>query len=160
MRISAIGRGSISSFLKIAVDVAWVLACAALGFILIVAALSLISLATGGEHLAMFQHIVIAQPGALASWTLQWSIGCIGAMVVCAYLRGVFETLVNGDPFVPDNARRLRAIAIVLAILEFVRMSIALIVQLLLSLFGVVSEEGAPASINVTLNLSVWFSVL
>lgn len=160
MRISAIGRGSISSFLKVAVDVAWVLACAALGFIVIVAAFSLISLTSGGEHLAMFQHIMIAEPGALAAWTLQWSIGCIGAMVVCAYLRGVFETLVNGDPFVPDNARRLRAIAIVLAILEFVRMSISLLVQLLLGMFGVASEDGAPASIAISFNFSVWFAVL
>ncbi|MEP7211230.1 MAG: hypothetical protein ABI740_10370, partial [Alphaproteobacteria bacterium] len=162
MRISAIGRGSISSFLKVAVDIAWVLACAALGFIWIVTAVAVFSMITGG-HMAMFEHIDISQPGGIVRWTLQWSIACIGAMIVCAYLRGVFETLINGDPFVPDNARRLRAIAIVLAVLELVRMTISLIVQIVLGAFGVASAAGATATtpaIGVQLNLSVWFSVL
>jgi Protein of unknown function (DUF2975) len=158
MRISAIGRGSISSFLKVAVDIAWVLACAALGFIWIVTAVAVFSMITGG-HMAMFAHIDISRPGGIVRWTLQWSIACIGAMIVCAYLRGVFETLINGDPFVPDNARRLRAIAVVLAVLEVVRMTISLIVQIVLGAFGVATTDGA-APIAVSLNLSVWFSVL
>jgi hypothetical protein len=160
MRISAIGRGSISSFLKVAVDIAWVLACAALGFIWIVTAVAVFSMITGG-HIAMFEHIDVSQPGGIVRWTVQWSIACIGAMIVCAYLRGVFETLINGDPFVPDNARRLRAIAIVLAVLELVRMTISLIVQIVLGAFGVASTaSGAAPAIGVQLNLSVWFSVL
>jgi hypothetical protein len=162
MRISAIGRGSISSFLKVAVDIAWVLACAALGFIWIVTAVAVFSILTGG-NIAMFEHIDVSQPGGIVRWTLQWSIACIGAMIVCAYLRGVFETLINGDPFVPDNARRLRAIAIVLAVLELVRMTISIIVQILLGVFGVAATDAAgeaATQIGVQLNLSVWFSVL
>ena len=62
--ISAIGRGSISSFLKVAVDIAWVLACAALGFIWIVTAVAVFSMITGG-HMAMFEHIDISQPGGI-----------------------------------------------------------------------------------------------
>lgn len=158
MRISAIGRGSISSFLKLAVDIAWVLACATLGFIWIVAAVAAFGMITGG-HSAMFEHIDISQPGGVVRWTLQWSIVCMGAMIICAYLRGVFETLIGGDPFVPDNARRLRAIAIVLAVLELARMTITLIVQVLLGVFGVATDEAA-APVAVSLNLSVWFSVL
>ncbi len=160
MRISAIGRGSISSFLKLTVDIVWVLACAALGFIWIVTIISLIGMMTGGEHMAVFERIAIAEPRGIARWTLQWSIACIGAMIVCAYLRGVFETLVSGDPFVPENARRLRAIAIVLAVLEIVRMTTSVLVDLLLMAFGVTGEGGAAPGISVSLNLSVWVSVL
>ena len=69
MRISAIGRGSISSFLKVAVDIAWVLACAALGFIWIVTAVAVFSILTGG-NIAMFEYIDVSQPGGIVRWTV------------------------------------------------------------------------------------------
>jgi len=49
MLISATGRGSISSFLKVAVDVAWVVACALLGFMWIIAAFAVYSIVSGNS---------------------------------------------------------------------------------------------------------------
>ena len=118
MLMRATGRGSISSFLKLAVDVAWVVACALLGFIWIIAAFSIYYLVTGDLLFPLFERVVVSTPRDLVVWSLNGSILCIGAMVVCAYLRGVFETLVARDPFVPENARRFAAIGIVLAIME------------------------------------------
>ncbi|MDZ4760975.1 MAG: DUF2975 domain-containing protein [Alphaproteobacteria bacterium] len=158
MQMRAIGRGSISSFLKVAVDVAWVVSCALLGFIWIVTGISVFALMNGGEPVAAFERIAIDEPARIAVWTLVGTVFCIGAMIICSYLRGVFETLVAGDPFVPDNARRFRSIAIVLAGIEIARMFISLLVQFLLGAFGVVNE--GEATITFSLNISVWFSVL
>ena len=118
MLMRATGRGSISSFLKLAVDVAWVVACALLGFIWIIAAFSIYYLVTGDLLFPLFERVVVSTPRDLVVWSLNGSILCIGAMIVCAYLRGVFETLVARDPFVPENAKRFAAIGIVLAIME------------------------------------------
>jgi len=158
MLMRATGRGSISSFLKLAVDIAWVIACALLGFIWIIAAISIFSMVSGGEPIAAFERIAIASPRGLTLWTLTGTILCLGAMIVCAYLRGVFETLVNGDPFVPGNARRFTAIAIVLAIMEGSSMLMTTIVLVVLSAFGI---EGGPADpILPKINWPVWFAVL
>jgi hypothetical protein len=154
----AIGRGSLSSILKIVVDVAWVIACALLGFIWIIAAISMLRLSFGEDFLPGLERIVVSNPRELIAWTLQGTILCVGGMIVCAYLRGVFSTLVAGDPFVPDNARRLRAIAFTVAIMEVLRLAVSLLSHLLLNLFGVTQPEGMTMAISA--NLSVWFSVL
>lgn len=158
MQMRAIGRGSISSFLKVVVDVAWIAACAALGFIWIVTIISLFAMA-GVVHIAAFERIMFDAPGPLARLAIDGTILCVGAMIICAYLRGVFETLVNGDPFVPENARRLRAIALVLATIEISRLFLGVLVQLVLAAFGVASGD-ETGRIEIQLNLSVWFSVL
>ncbi len=159
MEMRAIGRGSISSVLKVLVDIAWIGACAALGFIWVVTILGALAM-SGVVHIAVFEHIQLQAPGELARLALNGSILCIGAMIVCAYLRGVFETLVNGDPFVPENARRLRAIALVLALIEVVRLFLDLIVQLVLALFGVSGSGAETRHIEIQISLPVWFSVL
>lgn len=158
MQMRAIGRGSISSLLKVTVDVAWVVACALLGFIWIITAISVFGLMNGGAPIAAFERIAIDEPHRIAVWTFIGTIFCVGAMIVCAYLRGVFETLVAGDPFVPDNARRFRAIAWVLAAVELARMSISLLVQIVFNAMGVANESETAFSFSV--NFSVWFSVL
>lgn len=158
MEMRAIGRGSISSVLKVAVDVAWVVACALLGFIWIITAISLFAMMSGGSPIPAFERIAIDEPHRIAVWTLIGTVFCVGAMIVCAYLRGVFETLVAGDPFVPENARRFRAIAWVLVAVEVARMSISLIVQ---GIFNIIGVAGADTNGFVfSINFPVWFSVL
>ncbi|MEZ5938334.1 MAG: DUF2975 domain-containing protein [Hyphomonadaceae bacterium] len=153
----AIGRGSISSILKITVDVAWVIACALLGFIWIIAILSLIAMLRGQGMIPGFE-IEISRPNEVIVWTLNGTVLAVSAMIVCSYLRGIFETLVAGDPFVPDNARRLRSIALVVAVMEIARLTIAIVVQVALNALGVTPDDGTQHFI--TPNLSVWFSVL
>lgn len=159
MQISAIGRGSISSFLKLAVDIGWVFACAALGFIWIVTAVSLFSMANGGQGAGLFARISLRDPQELAVWAVIGTVFCVGAMLICSFLRGVFETLVAGDPFVPENAQRLRMIGLSLAVMEAARVFLSVVVQLLLGAFGIAASDGR-ASIARSINLTVWFAVL
>jgi len=156
MPMRVIGRGSISSFLKLAVDVAWVIACAMLGFIWIITAISLFAMVQGEGAIGGFERIVIEDPREIAIWTINGTIVCVGVMFVCAYLRGVFETLVEGDPFVPDNARRFRAIALVLGALEILRLTIKHIVAPLIG--PGVSQPFDLSQLFGT--LTAWFAVL
>ena len=159
MLISATGRGSISSVLKVAVDVAWVVACALLGFFWIVAAISVFFIATGGQAMMGFEQIAIESPMNVALWTLNGSILAIGVMIVCAYLRGVFETLVKRDPFVPENAKRFTAIAIVLAVMEA---SKTLVSGLVIFIFSSLNISGSEQFQFQFPNVSwpVWIAVV
>lgn len=160
MLISATGRGSISSFLKVAVDVAWVVACALLGFIWIVAAFAFYSIVTGNSTFLDLGQFPLNTPRDLTIWTVIGSILCCGVMVVCAYLRGVFETLVNRDPFVPENAKRFTAIGFVLAAMEGASMFAATLVRLV---FGVFAPAGDAVPFRFpmpNINWPMWFAVL
>ena len=154
----ALGHHSISSVLKLVVDAIWVIACAALGFVWLVAIVSFVAALSGGEfessNDSFFLSIAYDSSSDLLAWTLLGSIACLGTMIVCSVLRGVFETLVAGDPFVPENAVRLRRIGLVLAILELSRT----FVRPLIMFFTEDKQDGIALSFNV--NLVVWGAVL
>jgi hypothetical protein len=158
MLMRATGRGSISSLLKVAVDVLWVLACAALGFIWIIAAFAIYSIVTGNSTLLNLGQYQLTTGRELTIWIAMGSILSIGVMIVCAYLRGVFETLVARDPFVPENAKRFTAIGIVLAIMEASGMFVAMIVNVA---FGVFTTNGAALPFRFpNINWPIWIAVL
>jgi hypothetical protein len=157
MLMRATGRGSISSWLKVVVDVVWVVACAALGFVWIIAAFAIYSLITGNQTFLNFKDYQLSTGRALTIWIAAGSIVSISIMIVCAYLRGVFETLVARDPFVPENAKRLAAIGIVLAVMEALRMFLGMIVNLA---YGVFSSSGEPIPWFPTFNWPVWIAVI
>lgn len=158
MLMRATGRGSISSLLKVAVDVLWVLACAALGFIWIIAAFAIYSIVTGNSTLLNLGQYQLTTGRELTIWIAMGSILSVGVMIVCAYLRGVFETLVARDPFVPENAKRFAAIGIVLAIMEASGMFVAMIVNVA---FGVFAANGAAIPFRFpNINWPIWIAVL
>ncbi|MBB36588.1 MAG: hypothetical protein CME88_10760 [Hirschia sp.] len=154
MLMRALGQGSLSSVLKILVDAAWVAACAALGFIWLIAAISLVAQLAGGELKAgVLGEISIHGAGNLVSWTVVGSIVCLGVMAISSLLRGVFETLVAGDPFVPENAVRLRKISMALAGLELARLFVGPVINLLM-------HDGGELTLRFATNFVVWGAVL
>jgi hypothetical protein len=158
MLVRATGRGSISSILKLVVDVAWVIACAVLGFIWIIVGISVISALNGGAPFLGIEKVAYEDPNKIAYISLNGSTLCIGMMIVCAYLRAVFETLVEGDPFVPANARRFRSIAVVLAVMEGTSMFLTALIGPLLSLVGLGGES--PAFVFPNVNWPIWIAVV
>ncbi len=158
MLMRATGRGSISSVLKVAVDVLWVLACAVLGFIWIIAAFALYALVTGNTPFFDLGQYRLKTGLELTAWITIGSILCIGVMIVCAYLRGVFETLVARDPFVPENATRFAAIGVVLAVMEGTSMFTAGLINLASS---ILAAGGATVAFRFpNINWPVWLAVL
>jgi hypothetical protein len=149
----ALGPGSVSSFLKIILDVVY--AALWIGVIavslLVVAALLFsfnpdllddASLASG-----QLARLGPAMTGGLFAAGLYMG----GILVIVGLLRRIFTTLTAGDPFHPDNVRRLRWIGAILAILELGRYAVWAIGAWLLT--------GAGKS-QPSLNLNTWFSVL
>lgn len=164
LKLRAIGRGSLSSVLKVLVDVFWITACAALGFIWIITIISIIAMVSGGEvdNSVIGKISLHADPFKMTSLALVGSILCVGIMLISSKLRGVFETLVEGDPFVPDNAKRFQLIALILAILELARILIDPIIVFILSIFGVESEMQSIGLITRLMgtNFITWGAVL
>ena len=114
-----LGPGSVSSLLKIALDVAYVL------LMIITAVLLLLFLASifipianlnitvsndeGGRQQPLTRPLLLFGVGALTSY-----FG--GFLMILRNLRLIFRTLTIGDPFQPENVRRLRQVGLILAI--------------------------------------------
>ena len=120
----ALGPGSVSSFLKIVLDVVHVALSIALG---VVATLAVA---------APFIHIDPRIFGASAdlpptdieaarriamALLLAGTIYIACVLIIVGRLRRIFATLTAGDPFEPDNVRRLRIVGLMLILLELAR---------------------------------------
>jgi len=152
----ALGRGSVSSFLKVILDVfhvvLWVgVAIASLG---VVAAL-LLSFNPDliGNHIDIDNlNVEGAWMGpAAAALFLIGDLYLLGGIVVVSRLRAIFATLISGDPFHPENARRLRIIGGALAVLELGRYAAASLTRIVLH--GAIHVSGG-------VSLTTWFAVL
>jgi hypothetical protein len=117
--LRALGPGSVASLLKIALDVAYVLMWIITGVLLLalVAALFVpldsISVTvddnSGAREMPMTRSLLMFGIGSAAAY-----FG--GFVLILRNLRKIFRTLTMGDPFQPDNVRRLREIGLILAV--------------------------------------------
>jgi hypothetical protein len=151
----ALGPGSVSSFLKIILDVVFFFlwAMVVLVGVVMLAAVILsfnpellddITISTGDAE-------VMARGPFLSGGLLAMSLYLAGVLVIVERLRRIFSTLTAGDPFHPDNVRRLRVIGMVLAGLEIGRYAV----------WGVGSWALPGADIDrPAFSLTAWFSVL
>lgn len=152
-----LGPGSISSFLKVILDVVYFalwIAVAVLGALALLAIL----LSFNTDFLKGVIHITgddgreFASNGAtMAAGLIAGGLYAGGVLVIVGRLRKIFVTLTAGDPFHPDNVRRLRVIGLVLAGLEVGRYLFWMASALLLP--GI--SRGGHG-----FNLTTWFSVL
>jgi hypothetical protein len=152
----ALGRGSVSSFLKVILDVfhvvLWIgVAVATVGVV--------VALLLSFRPDFIASHIDIDSLNVEGPWlgpaaAALFLIGdayLAGGIIVVGRLRSIFKTLIDGDPFHPENARRLRVIGAALAILELGRYAVA-------SLAHVVFHGAIHVSGGVS--LTTWFAVL
>ena len=152
----ALGPGSVSSFLKIVVEVIYVgLGVAASA--LLVAGLAALLLQPFASALPKADLDALRAAGLeprrpLAFALLALAAFVAGQVVVFNRLRRVFATLILGDPFHPDNVGRLRVIGLALTGLELMgyllRMTLAFVFP------GRVTPGG------LSLNLTAWFAIL
>lgn len=118
-RFKAFGPGSVSSVLKVALDVAYVLLWLITGLLLllVIAAVFIpldnfditVSGESGGRQLPLTRMLLLFGLGAATAY-----FG--GFMLILRSLRRIFRTLTMGDPFHPDNVRRLHQIGLTLAV--------------------------------------------
>ena len=150
----ALGPGSVSSILKLILDVVfyalWVLAIGALiGSVIAIgvvlapgAAQSVVQGASG--------HVIVDDAPRAAFGLVGATFYTAGVIIIVGRLRRLFASLTAGDPFHPDNVRRLRVIALTLGGLEIGRY-LAAFVDALMHL-----PPPHPAGFSLT----PWFAVL
>jgi hypothetical protein len=151
----ALGPGSVSSFLKIILDVVYV----ALSVTAVAVALALVGVLVFTVNPDIFglrgalgsaSEAVTSRPLLLGE-TLAAALYIAGVLVIVNRLRKIFATLTAGDPFDPENVRRLRVIGIMLGALELSRYAAALITE------WIAPHQGRPTG---GVNLTAWFAVL
>lgn len=117
MKFRAMGPGSVSSLLKIALDVAYWLLMAITGLIaaLFVTAVFIplenldVTVTGGGKELPVTRALLLFGLGAATAY-----FG--GFLFILRHLRHIFRTLTLGDPFQPANISRLRQVGLILAL--------------------------------------------
>ena len=149
----ALGPGSVSSFLKIILDVVFAALWIALGDV----TLALLGALLFSFNAHLFPDFLVKNAATVAIrgplfagvlLVIGLSVG--GVLVIVHSLRRIFMTLMAGDPFHPTNVGRLRLIGLMLAALEVGRYCV----------WGLSPFMPGVARIQPNLNLTAWFSVL
>jgi len=157
-----LGQGSLASILKILLDAAFYVLWAFLGLasliIVLIVFTGLYRLAGFGDTLPQGVSQFLAMDVVLA---LPMAVVAIGALIfVIDRLRRIFATLINGDPFIPENANHLRAIAIGIGVYQILNYASHGVISLVFTLSGAPVEGGARVVPEFSLNLGAWFAVL
>lgn len=156
----ALGPGSVSSLLKVVLDVVYfalwtALAGLALGGVGLLLASPFGDAVSG--RVSLNGHLLdmrsLLHRGPQAALLLIVVEGYLASLIVVfSRLRRVFGTLTVGDPFRPENVGRLRQIGLALVLLEVLGYAVRLAVAWL-------TPEAASADIDF-INLTAWFSIL
>jgi hypothetical protein len=151
-----LGPGSVSSLLKVVLDVFHFVLWAAVA--LDAAAILAVLLLSFRPDL-LSSHLIVDRLRVESAWLgpaaaaslLGVGLYMVGAIVIVGRLRRIFQTLIAGDPFQPDNVRRLRVIAGALAALEVGRYVVAGLTNVLF--------EG-HFHLDAGVSFTTWFAVL
>ena len=150
-----LGPGSVSSFLKIILDVTWFLLWALLT-LLALAGVVMLLLSFNTDLIARINistdigNADTAGP-TLAAALFGGALATGGWLLIVGQLRRIFKTLTAGDPFHPDNVGRLRLIGLVLAALALGTYLYTMVTVLLLP-----GAQKFEAGFSPT----TWFSVM
>jgi hypothetical protein len=152
----ALGPGSVSSFLKVALDVIYVALWVWIGLL---SAISLVVLLMSFNPELLTNRLRVngnvdeltSNGPLLAAAMAGWALMSGGWMAIVERLRKIFGTLSAGDPFHPDNVRRLRLVGMILVALEVGRYVFA-------SVAHAIAKDVKVIDGSFTLN--TWFSVL
>ncbi len=154
MSMRTLGPGSVSSFLKIILEVVYM----ALWVGMIVIGLLSLAVLVYDFNPAAFGHVEVLQldhPGETPPLVTVDLFGATayagGVLVIVDRLRRIFSTLTAGDPFHPDNVRRLRVVGLILATLELGSYPVAAL-KVWLSPVHAAPDKGV--------SLTAWFAVL
>lgn len=174
----ALGRGSVASIIRTALDVAWwvliaaavALPLAVLGYLGLLGAIAagwapedILRPSVGSVSLGPFtiekdsdEDMIIWPVVATASLAAAVAIG--GALVIVSRLRALFGNLISEEPFSADNADHLRVIWIAMLVMELSRYLIAGGVFALIALFG--QPEKTHLQVSAPVNFMTWGAIL
>jgi hypothetical protein len=150
----ALGPGSVSSFLKIILDVVYVALWITFGVVALMLLAALLfsfnpNLLLSSIRTADATEVATRAP-LFAGMLLAFGLTVGGVLIIVDALRRIFTTLTAGDPFHPDNVGRLRLIGLLLAALELGRYLV----------WGVSAWTPLVERVEPNFSLTAWFSVL
>ena len=126
--MKTLGPRSVSSALKIILDVVFVLLFISIILLGVRAMLSAVAMTRPGAFGTWYfpkTHMpVLATTPRAAAALVTYSLNVLASIVVVGRLRKIFVTLVEGKPFQVDNARRLRVIGLALMAAEISRLAV------------------------------------
>lgn len=129
--VRTLGPRSISSFLKIFLDIVFVIAALwvlALGVLALLASIRMANPTFLADWRFPNGESVLADSPRRAARLLSFCISALGGLGIVGQFRQIFVTLTKGSPFVGANVRRLRLIGLILAAMEASRFLIAALV--------------------------------
>jgi hypothetical protein len=149
----ALGPGSVSSLLKIILDVVYAVVIAGVAAVALLALAGLLLSFNPGlianvkvsDGAAFVERAPVVVGGLLAAGAYM-----AGVLVIVGALRRIFMTLTAGDPFHPENVGRLRFIGLILAALELGRYAV----------WGISAWLPSVHDVKPNFSLTAWFSVL
>ena len=145
----ALGPGSVSSLLKVVLDVVFVALWAGLGVLLVLAFLALLI-----PDLELWSKLNEGGPRGpvLAAGLFAYGLYVGMVLFIVERVRRIFATLTAGDPFHPANVARLRAIGFSLAALELINYATNLVASW--------AFPDHIKSVRFPFNPTAWFAVL
>lgn len=175
--MKALGRGSIASYLEIALNVIGVMLWVALGGVILGAVVYVIALILSGMGVlpeAIFEggRGRISQPGAEVNFDisggLAWQlvvpalaaagVAVSGGIVIVRRLKKLFESFRSAEPFRKENATHLRIIWITMLGIELSRYALMALTGVLIATFG--EPAGTDWKFSVNVNLMTWAAIL
>jgi hypothetical protein len=132
------GRNSIAEIMTVLVTVAmWIVGAMGVVGIPVLAIGLMASLSGGTTEISGIKALAEGvMPGQLVIGLVGLMVIVPGVIFICLQLRRILLTLADGDPFVPENARRLSRIGIAIAAMELLRVVTVLVVSAVPTLVG------------------------
>lgn len=142
-----------SVFLKRILTLLWGLSWA---LIVVVALLFIAALSARLGVQSMLEIFDEISPLTVMLFCISAFVAAGALLIIIKQLRQICHTLVLGDPFVPENARRLRIIWITVAAAEIFRLVSGLFIPVVHS----TTAAGETVTMSVEFRFYVWFLVL
>ncbi len=151
MPIKALGKGSVASALNVLMTVITILGW--IGFVgsAILLGVFIIIDMTGGE--VQLPGLEVYNSVPLENYIVAIAVLFVtfsGFILMAGQLKKILQTLVEGDPFVPENARRLLRLSLIVAGMEICSIFIGIAAKL----FHVGS------TVDFSVNLAAWLAAI
>jgi Protein of unknown function (DUF2975) len=175
--VRVLGRGSIAAYLKLALDIAWVVLWAAAGALALgVFAYICILVMVGvgalpddilkpGERVFPFGPVTLQTdegeslvPALIIPVFVACGVAVSGALIIVLRLKLLFKSFTSGEPFSRENATHLRIIWITMLVMELSRYVLWGIVNGLVTVFG--HPEGTEVHVSSPINWMTWGAIL
>jgi hypothetical protein len=155
---SPLGRGSLSSGLAIALNIARVILSVVFAFALVSAVFGVPFSILVAIHWIP-PRILNPGPNMLGTWTVAVPyliyavVASRGALLIVRRLQRVFASFVANEPFARDNAAHLRAIWVTLIVIEVARIAAWILVHALTSVFAPTATMTFPHALDNPIDL-------